>query len=140
MLRFGRAAALGAVAAIALAGCSSGGMASFGKKEEVEDPNAFPTRYKMEVSQYMRTYLANPTKVRDAYITEPALKPVAGTSRYVSCVRYNPRNADESYQGVQENVAIFFGGNITQFLQPTPELCGRNPAYQRFPELEVLVP
>lgn len=141
MLRFGKAAALIAVAAIALAGCESGGMASFGRREEpTVDPNALPARYKVEVSQYMRTSLADPTKVRDAYITEPALKPVSGSPRYVSCIRYNPRNPDGSYQGMQESVAIFFGGNITQFLKATPELCGRNLAYQRFPELEALVP
>ena len=139
VLRFGTATALVAVA-VALAGCESGGTASFGRKEEVVDPNAFPTRYKMEVAQFMRTYLNDPTKVRDASITEPVLKPVSGPPRYVSCVRYNPRNADGSYQGMQDSAAIFFGGNITQFLKATPELCGRNLVYQRFPEAETLVP
>ena len=66
--------------------------------------------------------------------------PVAGPPRYVSCVRYNPRGTGDQYEGITERAAIFFSGDITQFIKSTPELCGGNVVYQRFPELEKLVP
>jgi hypothetical protein len=137
--RLGKAVALAAALGVLLAGCE--GMSSFGSKKEPEvDPNAYPTRYRQEVSQFMKTYLNNPRNVRDAFISEPALKPVAGPPRYVSCVRYNPRGTGDQYEGMTEKVAIFFAGDVTQFIDPTRELCGGTVVYQRFPELEKLIP
>jgi hypothetical protein len=137
--RLGKAVALAAALGVLLAGCE--GMSSFGSKKEPEvDPNVYPTRYRQEVSQFMKTYLNNPRNVRDAFISEPALKPVAGPPRYVSCVRYNPRGTGDQYEGMTEKVAIFFAGDVTQFIDPTRELCGGNVVYQRFPELEKLIP
>jgi hypothetical protein len=103
------------------------------------DPNLFPAEYKSEVADFLRTHLGNPTKVRDAYISPPALKPVAGATRYVSCVRYNPRDSRNRYLGNEEHMAIFWAGRLNQFLAADSALCA-NIAYQRFPEAEVLVP
>jgi hypothetical protein len=137
--RVGKAVGLAGMLCALLTGCEA--MSSFGsKKEAAVDPNTYPTRYRQEVSQFMRTYLNNPRNVRDAFISEPALKPVAGPPRYVSCVRYNPRGTGDQYEGITERAAIFFSGDITQFIKSTPELCGGNVVYQRFPELEKLVP
>ena len=41
--------------------------------------------------------------------------------------------------GNQNNVAIFLGGRLNQFLPGNPELCA-NLAYQRFSEVEAMVP
>ena len=120
----------------AVGGCS--GLAPY-KEPPPPDPNLFPARYKSEVADFMRTYLSNPTKVRDGFITEPALKPFGGAPRYISCIRYNPRDSKEQYLGNQENVAIFFGGRLNQLLPGDRELCA-NMAYQRFPEVEAMVP
>lgn len=137
--RLGKAVGLAGILCALLAGCE--GMSSFGsKKEPAVDPNSYPTRYRQEVSQFMKIHLDNPRNVRDAFISEPTLKPIAGPPRYVSCVRYNPRGAGDQYQGMTEKVAIFFAGDITQFINATPELCGSKVVYQRFPELEKLVP
>jgi hypothetical protein len=117
---------------IALAACSS-------KPEAPIDPNLFPTGYKNQVAGFLRTYLNNPTKVRDAAISEPALKMVGGAPRYVSCVRYNARDVRNQYQGIEEKAALFLAGSLNQFLPANRELCA-NAVYQRFPEAEVLVP
>jgi hypothetical protein len=114
---------------------------SFGREKTPPqvDPNLFPAEYKPELAAFMRTYLANPTQVRDAYVGTPALKPVAGTTRYVTCVRYNPRDSANKYEGNTQNTAIFLAGKLNQFLPGDPQLC-TGLAYQRFPEIESMVP
>lgn len=135
-----------AVLAAILGGCSGSGSSSmsgfaFGKQPEPPrvEPNLFPAQYKTDVADFMRTYLNNPTKVKDAYIGEPVLKPVAGVTYYVTCVRYNPRNSKDQYEGIQTNLAIFLGGRLNQFLPGKPEVC-TGLAYQRYPDIESMVP
>jgi hypothetical protein len=120
----------------ALGGCSGLGLY---KEPPPPDPRLFPDKYKTAVADFMRTYLNNPTRVRDGGIGEPALRPVDGVQLYVSCVRYNPRDSNNQYMGMQENAAVFLGGRLNQFLPGNRELCA-NVAYQRFPEIESMVP
>ena len=141
-----RALALVAVLLLApgLGGCSGSDLSgfSFGREKTapVVDPNLFPAEYKQELAAFMRTYLTNPRQVRDAYVGTPALKPVAGAPRYVTCVRYNPRDSDnKKYEGNTQNLAIFLAGKLNQFLPDDPQLC-TGLAYQRFPEIESMVP
>jgi hypothetical protein len=115
-----------------LAACTS-------KPEAAIDPNLFPTGYRVQVAGFLRTYLNNPAKVRDAAISEPVLKMIAGAPRYVSCVRYNARDVRDQYQGLEEKTALFLAGSLNQFLPANRELCA-NAVYQRFPEAEALVP
>jgi hypothetical protein len=96
-----------------------------------------PADYKAELLDFMRTFLADPTNVRDAYISELAPMPL-GTERYFVCVRYNAR-LDGKYVGTTSKMAIYFGGSVNQFIDATPDQCG-NPVYQPFPELEQLKP
>ena len=133
--RRGLAFAAALLLAPALGACS--GMS--GRTDPPVDPTQFPANYKPEVAAFMRTYLANPTKVRDAYIGTPALKPVAGKQQYVTCVRYNPRDSANKYEGNTQNVVIFLTGRMNQFLPDDPEMCA-GLAYQRFPEIENMVP
>jgi hypothetical protein len=125
-----------AVLAISLGGCA--GTVGSAKPPPV-DPNAPPNNHKEQVAGFMRVHLNDPVKIRDAYISEPMLKPIGGSMHYVSCVRYNPRDSSGQYEGNTERVALFLGGRLNQFLPATPELC-RGAVYQRFPEAEVLVP
>jgi hypothetical protein len=130
-----------AVLAAGLAACSDGsGSLSLSKTPEpAVDPTMYPREYKTEVAGFMRTYLNNPRKVRDAYIAEPVLRPVAGVQQYITCVRYNPQDTSNVYQGNQTDLAIFLGGQVNQFGAGDPKLCaGLN--YQRFPEIENMVP
>ena len=132
-----------ALLAVVLGGCSGSGPGSFafGKPNDPPppDPNLFPANYKTETADFLRTFLNNPTKVKDAFIGQPVLKPVAGVARYVTCVRYNPRSATNQYEGSQSNLAIFLGGRLNQFLPGNPEMCA-GLAYQRYPEIESMVP
>jgi hypothetical protein len=129
--------------ALALGGCSgSAPSLGFGKSAPPPpptDPNVFPTKYRTEVTGFMRTWLNNPSKVKDAFISEPVLRPVAGTPHYIACVRYNPRNSDNRYEGPQQRVAIFLGGQLNQFVADDPQMCA-GLSYQRYPELEAIAP
>ena len=88
----------------------------------------------------MRTYLNNPTKVKDAYIAEPVLRPVGGKFRITSpaCVtiRGIPRTSTRAIKPVWR---FFLGGKLSQFVPGTPEMCG-GLAYMRYPEIESMVP
>ena len=117
--------------ALALVACSSS------KKEPEENPNLFPTGYKNEILITMTSTLENPTNVRDAYISDPALRPVGKNERYVVCVRSDSRNANNHYTGSKDRIALFYDGHLDQLIEATKEQCG-SAAYKPFPELEKL--
>jgi hypothetical protein len=116
---------------MSLLACSSGS-----KKEPEENPNVFPSDYKNEILNTMTSALDDPTNVRSAYISEPALRPAGKEQRYVVCVRSDSRSGRQ-YTGIKDRVAIFYGGHLTQLIDATKEQCG-NAAYRPFPELENL--
>src|SRR4029079_18057207 len=87
------------------------------------NPTQYPAAYKTEVAGFMRMYLTNPTKVKDAFIAEPVLKPVNGHPQYITCVRYNPRDSKDQYEGTTTKLAIFLGGQLNQLLEGKPEMC-----------------
>jgi len=123
-------------------GCSSADFTDkFGSSGPLPpaDPKVYPSHYREQVAEFMRTYLTNPTKVKDATISEPVLRPIAGVPHYVSCVRYNPRDANNRYEGLQTRQATFLSGNLVQFLAPEGDACN-GVVYQRFPAVESMVP
>lgn len=130
-----RAAALMVLALFG--GCS--GFSASGDPPPPRDPNVYPKDYRTQVAEVLRTTLDNPTRVRDAFISEPALKAVGQRTQYVLCVRYNPRDSQQRYTGNEEKAAIFLGGRINQFLASTREWCA-GAAFQRYPEVENMVP
>src|SRR5262249_50855479 len=82
---------------------------------KVED-NPFPTDYKkMVLTIVMNNQSPDPTNIRDAAISEPVVRPVENVTRYVACVRYNPRNEKREYSGITERIIYFYQGHITQF-------------------------
>jgi hypothetical protein len=102
-----------------------------------EADNPFPANYKVETLAFLRTYLNDPTGIRDAHISLPVARPVAGVgARYVSCLRFNARKPDGSYVGSREHFVVFFAGKLDR-MTPTREDC-RDAAYQPFAELERL--
>jgi hypothetical protein len=130
------AATLGACSGTSLEGFA------FGKAPPpppAPDPTTYPANYREQVAGFMRGYLSNPRKVKDAYISDPALKPVAGTPHYVSCVRYNPQDLANQYEGQQIREAVFLSGNLIQFMEPEGDVC-KGVAFQRFPAVETMVP
>jgi len=101
------------------------------------DPNLFPTTYKSDIITYLQNHLFDAIGVRDAALAPPVLRQFDTQYRYVVCVRYNGRDADHKYMGVEEKAVIYFGGKFNQIVDATPELCGGAP-YQAFPELQAL--
>src|SRR5262245_45172017 len=79
-----RAACLLAVAVVTLGGCLT-------SAEKPEEPNVFPAQYKQEIVETLTKLLDDPTNLREAGVTDPALRDVAGVQRYVNCVKFNPR-------------------------------------------------
>ncbi len=127
-----RALSVVVVFSLALAGC--GANEYLGKPKDV-DPNIFPADYKKEVIDTLMPTLIDPTNVRDAFISEPALAPVGREQRYMVCVRSNSRGYQREYTGSKDRAAYFYGGHLNQLIDASKEQCG-NAAYKPFPELE----
>jgi hypothetical protein len=122
----------------ALAGCASGERELLGGAETKGgvSVNVFPDRYRAEILAYQRSYLNDPTGIRAAAITQPALRKVGSVERYVVCVRFNAKAAGGTYAGVRDHIAVFLAGKLDQ-MAATREEC-RDAAYEPFPELERL--
>ena len=130
MMKIASACLLSALAA-GLIGCSSS------SKQSEENPNVFPADYKNEILLTMTSTLDDPTNVRGAFISEPALRQAGKEERYVVCVRSDSRNANKQYTGSMDRIGYFYAGHLNQLIDATKEQCG-NAAYKPFPELEKL--
>ena len=119
-----------AIFAAALAACSNY------NPPEV-DPNLAPVDFKKEIIDTLTTTLNDPTNLRDAYLSDPAMMPVGNDQRYASCLRYNERDANHRYMGITDHIAYFYGGHLNQLIVATKEQCEKA-AYKPFPELEKL--
>jgi hypothetical protein len=100
------------------------------KEPEKVDPNLFPADYKADLVRLVRKSVDNPKDIRDAFVSDLALKSFGADSRYVACVRYN----DGHQVAPQEKMAVYFGGNPNVFVDATPDKCTAS-SYKPFPEL-----
>jgi hypothetical protein len=103
--------------------------------------NEFPTNYKSEILSALHAYLNDPTAIRDAAIAAPTLKPTGnGTvTRYLVCLKFNPKKNASEYAGVKEIAAAFLAGRFDRFIEAPREQCA-GAAYTPFPELQKLPP
>ena len=85
----------------------------------------------------MRTYLNDPTGVRDALVSEPELRTLDAATRYTVCVRYNARKSDGQYAGSKDSLVLFSDGRLERIIDNARGQC-RDAGYQPFPELERL--
>jgi hypothetical protein len=100
-----------------------------------DTPQSFPSNYRSELLAFMKTYLNNPVGVHDAAMAEPVMRDVNGKMRYVSCLRYSPRESDGSYREPRERAVLFVNGRLDRMIEKPGELCaGAAPA--PFPEME----
>jgi hypothetical protein len=127
-----RGVCLAAGAALMLCACASSQPSVMSS-----EPNVMPVNYRAEVLAYLRVYLNDPTGVRGAFITEPALRPVAGTQRYMLCLRYNAKNSVGKYEGSKDRIVAFIGGRLDTMLPVVGDQCAAA-EWQAFPELEKL--
>jgi hypothetical protein len=126
------------------------------RKLTLEEINVYPANYKSDIVGAMHAYLNNPTRIRDAAVSEPALKSLnsRGTdaaaatdgteasatsfgtrsTRYIVCVRFNAKKTNGEYAGVKENEAVFLEGRLDQFQPARRDTC-KDAVYQPFPEL-----
>jgi hypothetical protein len=104
-----------------------------------EGVNAYPTNYKTDILAAMRVYVSDPTAIRDASISEPVLKSASLTmpSRYMLCLRFNPKKTATVYEGIREVAAVFVAGRFDQFIETPKDICA-GVTYAPFPELEKL--
>ena len=122
---------------VALAACSSVEKDYSGPETQGgASVNIFPEKYRAEILAYQRSYLNDPTGVRSAAISQPAVRKVGSVERYVVCVRFNAKQPSGGYAGVREHMAIFLAGKLDQ-MGVTRELC-KDAAYEPFPEMERL--
>ena len=76
----------------------------------------YPKNYKAEILSFMRTYLNDPTQIRDAAISDPAIKTVDGMDRYIVCVRYNAKKGSGQYAGTKDNIVTFRQGRLDRII------------------------
>jgi hypothetical protein len=126
----------GIVLLAALAACSH-------QQPDTADINTYPANYKSDILGAMHAYLNDPTGIRDAALSDPALKTVGNTTRYVACVKFNgKRNGGKDYAGLKEIAAVFQVGRFDRFVDTPKELKDLcvGVTYAPFPELEKLPP
>jgi hypothetical protein len=94
-----------------------------------------PISYQADITAFMRSYLNDPSRVRGAYVTEPALRTFDNTDRYVSCLRYSARKSDGQYAASKDSLVLYREGRLDRVIDNARELC-KDAAYRPFPELE----
>jgi hypothetical protein len=97
----------------------------------------FPDNYRGELLAFMKTYLNNPRGVHDAAMAEPVQRTVGGRLRYISCLRFTPRESDGSYREVRERAIIYVNGRLDRVVENASDICA-GAAYAPFPDLEKL--
>jgi hypothetical protein len=122
---------------IALAACAS---SDDGKSITYTDDRGisnqpYPTNYRAEILAFMKTYLNNPVGVRDAAMAEPVQRTVGGRLRYVSCLRFTPRESDGGYRELRERAVLYVDGRLDRLVENASEPCA-GAVYAPFPELE----
>jgi hypothetical protein len=95
----------------------------------------YPNNYRAELLAFMKTYLNNPVGVHDAAMAEPVQRTVGGRLRYVSCLRFTPRESDGSYHDVRERAILYVDGRLDRVAENASEPCA-GAVYAPFPELE----
>ena len=98
----------------------------------------FPNNYKGEILSFMKTYLNNPVGVRNAVMAEPIQRVVGGRLRYVSCLRFSPRNSDGNYAEPRERAILYVDGRLDRIIENASEPCA-GAVYAPFPDLEKMV-
>jgi hypothetical protein len=127
------------ILSIALAACAGG---DDGRSITYTDDRGvanqpYPDNYRAEMLAFMKTYLNNPVGVHDATMAEPVQRTVGGRLRYVSCLRFTPRESDGSYRESRERAILYVNGRLDRVVENASDVCA-GAVYAPFPELEKL--
>jgi hypothetical protein len=128
-------------AALLVGGCSTEvGPTQSELKADWEAQNIYPDNYRQDLLAFLRTYLNDPTHIRDSEVSQPFRKTVGPAERFIACVRYNARKSDGQYAGSKDGAAIYVSAKLDRFLdaqKEVHELC-KDAVYAPFPELQKL--
>lgn len=97
----------------------------------------YPDNYRAELLAFMKTYLNNPVGVHDAALAEPVQRTVGGRLRYVTCLRFSPRESDGKYRELRERAILYVNGRLDRMVENATDVCA-GATYAPFPELEKL--
>ena len=97
----------------------------------------YPDSYRSELLAFMKNYLNNPVGVHNAAMAEPVQRTVGGRLRYVSCLRFTPRESEGSYRELRERAVIYVNGRLDRVVENASDVCA-GAVYAPFPELEKL--
>ena len=121
--------------ALGVAGCNSEWTKTYERAKSAHTTP--PVSYRADITAFMRTYLNDPSGIRDAAVSEPELKVFDGANRYVACLRYNARKSGGQYAGPRDSLVLFLDGRLDRIVDNARETC-KSASYQPFPELERL--
>ena len=122
------------IALAACAGSDDGRSVSFTDDRGIAN-QPYPDNYRAELLAFMRTYLNNPVGVHDAVVAEPVQRTVGGRVRYVTCLRFTPRESDGNYRGPRERAILYVNGRLDRMLENASDICA-GAVYASFPDLE----
>ena len=119
---------------LVLAGCNSDWLQA---RDDARSANTMApgASYRADIVAFMHTYLNNPVGVRDAFISEPALRTIENAQRNSVCLRYTARNSDGQYTSSKDSLVLFRDGRLDRVVDNARQAC-KDVAYQPFPELE----
>jgi hypothetical protein len=121
---------------VLIAGCS--GDWAYRQEASVQAHSVFPQNYRTEIVALMRTYLNDPTGVRDAYVSVPIQRTIEGIDRYSSCIRYIAKKGGGQYAPSRDSLVLFRSGRLDRIVDT--EMVARaqckDAAYVPFPELQ----
>jgi hypothetical protein len=104
-----------------------------------ESTNVAPRDYKADILAFMRTYLNDPTNVRNAAVSAPARKTLPGDpgERIVSCLRYTAKKSDGTYAAPKTGIVVYGSGKLDRFIDTAKvvKVVCENAAFEPFPEL-----
>jgi hypothetical protein len=123
--------------ALLAAGCGSHIEGTYPQAREVGEANIFPANYRADTIAFLRTYINDTSGIKDAAISEPAIKAAGRVDRYVLCVRFNAKNATGKYEGTKDRMVVFLAGRLDTMVEVKRDECA-GVKYQPFPELERL--
>jgi hypothetical protein len=108
------ALAAAAAMAIVLTDCTS--LESRRREEREARANVYPENYKADLLGALHAYVIDPTNIRDAHVSDPAIRQIGTQNRYAVCVRFNAKNGDGRYVGSRDVMAMFANGRFDQFV------------------------
>jgi len=97
----------------------------------------YPNNYRAEVLAFMKTYLNNPVGVHDAAMAEPVQRVIGGRLRYITCLRYSPRESDGNYREPRERAILYVDGRLDRLVENAAEPCA-GAVFAPFPELQTM--